>query len=122
MGPVGGQRARGSQERGIAASIADESAGALEPFESYSMVEPPAHDPATHKAVQIAPKKAGGVLTQKWKVVALDADELAIREAERLAQEQAEREANRIIITRTQGLITLYRLKGVQEAGHPSAD
>lgn len=89
----------------------------IEPFAFYAESAPPAHDPATHKAVQIKPGKVVGVLTQKWAVVTLDADELAIREAERLAQEQAEREANRIIITRTQGLITLYRLKGVQEAG-----
>lgn len=85
------------------------------PFEFYAESEPPEHDRDMHKPVQIAPVDIEGVLTQQWEIVPLNADELALREADRLAAEQAARDAARVTISRTQGLIALFRLKGVEE-------
>ena len=102
------------QER--AAMIAEEFEGKLEQFESYASAEQPVHDASTHKVVQVKPAKVGGVLTQKWSVVPLIADELAQIEAERLAAEQAAVEAARVVVTKRQALLALFELKGVKDS------
>lgn len=92
------------------------------PFEApegYALVtptDPPELDPATHKAVLMAPLETEYGYLQQWEVVPLDDDELAQLEAERMAAEQAARNAARITISRTQGLVYIYRTLRVTEA------
>ena len=89
------------------------------PFEHYVIVEesvPPAFDAETHQAVEGEPHQSGDGYTQTWLVQSLTQDELDQREAERAAADQAARDAARITISRTQGLIFLYRTLGVMES------
>lgn len=89
------------------------------PLEQYAVVAdqpPPAFDQATHKAVELAPLEGEGGYQQQWGVVPLDNGELAQLEAERLAAERAARDAARITISRTQGLVYIYRTLRVTEA------
>lgn len=78
-------------------------------------VDPPEFDPDTHKAVPVEPLETEDGYVQQWEVVPLDDDELAQLEAERLAAEQAARDAARITISRTQGLVYIYRNLRVTE-------
>lgn len=103
-------------QEGRMAMIADDFEGVLEHFESYATTEPPTFDPATHKAIQVAPVEMGGVLTQQWTVVPLTVEELAQIEAERLAAEQAARDAARVSVSKRQALLALYDLKGVKDS------
>ncbi|QIL72330.1 hypothetical protein G7048_19400 [Diaphorobacter sp. HDW4B] len=112
---VGDMRSWFAQE-GRVAMIADEFEGVLEHFESYSATVQPEHDATTHKAVQIAPKKVGGVLTQKWQIVALNGDELAQIDAQRVADEKAAADAARITITKRQALLALFDLRGIKDS------
>lgn len=102
-------------QEGRVAMIADDFTGTLEQFASYAPANQPEHDPATHKAIQVAPVEMGGVLTQQWTVVPLTVEELAQIDAERLAAEQAERDAARVSVSKRQALLALYDLKGVKD-------
>ncbi|MCD2164644.1 hypothetical protein [Comamonas koreensis] len=89
------------------------------PLEQYQQVldQPqPGFDGATHKAVEVEPLETEDGYLQQWEVVPLSAEELAQLEAERLAAEQAARDAARITISRTQGLVYIYRNLRVTEA------
>jgi len=89
------------------------------PLEQYALVtdQPqPAFDATTHKAVELAPLENEDGYLQQWEVVSLDEAELAQLEAERLAAEKAARDAARITISRTQGLIYIFRNLRVTEA------
>ncbi len=103
-------------QRGQVAMVSEEFEGDLEEFSTYSMSPRPEFDSNTQRCEQAAPVFVAGVLTQQWTVVALSPAEQDALAAERAAQEQEERAARRLVITRTQGLITLYRLKGVTES------
>ena len=103
-------------QQGRVAMIADDFEGVLEQWESYTTADPPGHDSATHKAVQIEPMEVEGVLAQQWEIVPLDADELALIEAQRLADERAAAEAARVTVTRRQALLALFDLKGVKDS------
>lgn len=80
------------------------------PFEAperYVLValsDPPEFDPATHKAVAVKPLEGEGGYLQQWEVLPLDDGELAQLEAERLAAEQAARDAARVTVTKCQAL------------------
>lgn len=50
---------------------------AFEGFAPVATVVPPAHNPATHKAVELQPVEASGGWGQAWMVVPLDADDIA---------------------------------------------
>ena len=89
------------------------------PLPNYALVaqtDTPTFDAETHKAVEGEPLQAGDSYTQTWLVQALTQDELDQRAAERAAVEQAARDAARITISRTQGLIFLYRTLGIKES------
>ncbi|MGE8491569.1 hypothetical protein [Comamonas sp.] len=89
------------------------------PLEQYAWVADrpqPAFDHVTHKAVELAPLETEDGYLQQWDVVPLDDDELAQLEVERLAAEKADRDAARITISRTQGLVYIYRSLRVTEA------
>lgn len=100
----------------IAAAIADEFEGELGPFASYASTDPPAFDPAIHKPVQIVPAEIDGVLTQQWEIVELTQQELDQIEAERLAAEQAAKDAARVTVTKRQALLALFDLKGIKDS------
>ena len=85
-----------------------------EPFVAVIAVEKPAHNPATHKAVEIAPKETPEGWLQQWKVVKLSKAELDQIEAERLAAEQAAKDAARITVTKRQVLLALFLRKGIK--------
>jgi hypothetical protein len=87
------------------------------PLERYALVvdQPqPAFDAATHKAVELVPLEGEEGYLQQWEVVPLDADELAQLESERLAAEQAARDAARVIVTKRQALLALFDLRGIK--------
>jgi Spy/CpxP family protein refolding chaperone len=100
----------------IAAAVADEFDGELGPFAAYAKAATPAFDPATHKAVQIAPAEIEGVLTQQWQIIELTQQELDQIEADRLAAEQAAKDAARITVTKRQALLALFDLKGIKDS------
>lgn len=85
-----------------------------EPFVAVIPAEKPAHNPATHKAVEIAPKDTPDGWLQQWKVVKLTQAELAQIEADRLAAEQAAKDAARITVTKRQVLLALFLRKGIK--------
>jgi hypothetical protein len=90
------------------------------PFEAperYVLItpaDPPEFDPATHKAVPVEPQETEDGYLQQWEVVPLDDDELAQLEAERLAAEQAARDAARVTVTKRQALLALFDMKGIK--------
>lgn len=87
------------------------------PLEQYALVadQPqPVFDQATHKAVQLEPLESEGGYQRQWEVVPLDDDELAQLEAERLAAEQAARDAARVTVTKRQALLALFDLRGIK--------
>ena len=90
------------------------------PFEApeqYALVEPaspPAFVQTTHKAVELTPLETEEGYLQQWEVVPLSAEELAQREAERLAAEQAARDAARVTVTKRQALLALFDMKGIK--------
>ncbi len=86
-----------------------------EPFVAVIAAEKPAHNPATHKAVEIAPKDTSDGWLQQWKVVKLTQDELAQIEAERLAALQAAKDAARITVTKRQACLALFDLRGIKK-------
>ena len=88
----------------------------IPPFAFYDASEPPEHDRDSHKAVQTEPVDIDGVLTQQWEIAPLNADELAQREAERLAAEQAAKDAARITVTKRQALLALFDLRGIKDS------
>jgi hypothetical protein len=51
---------------------------------------------------------------QQWEVLPLNDDELAQLEAERLAAEQAARDAARVTVTKRQALLALFDMKGIK--------
>lgn len=85
-----------------------------EPFKAVIPADKPAFNPATHKAVEIAPKDTPDSWLQQWKVVKLTQAELAQIEADRLAAEQAAKDAARITVTKRQALLALFDLKGIK--------
>ena len=85
------------------------------PFVAVTQTEKPAHNPATHKAVEVAPIEAEGSYLQKWKVVKLTSTELDQIEAERLAAEQVAKDAARVIVTKRQALLAMFDLKGIRD-------
>lgn len=85
-----------------------------EPFVAVIPAEKPVHNAATHKTVEIAPKDTPEGWLQQWKAVKLTKDELAQIEAERLAAEQAAKDAARITVTKRQALLALFDLKGIK--------
>lgn len=54
-------------------------------------VEPPEHDPTTHRAAERAPIRAGGVWRQGWQIVPLTVQEQADRAVDVAAQFKAQR-------------------------------
>ncbi|GKT18544.1 DUF4376 domain-containing protein [Acidovorax sp. SUPP2522] len=54
-------------------------------------VEPPKHDPTTHRAAERAPIRAGGVWRQGWQIVPLTVQEQADRAVDVAAQFKAQR-------------------------------
>lgn len=87
-------------------------------LERYAVVqtsEKPAHDPKTHKVVGSNPLETDGVYTQQWRVVPLNALELAdIAQAKARAEQEA-RDAARIRVTKRQVLIALFDLADIRE-------
>lgn len=81
----------------------------------YADAAPPEHDADSHKAVEIEPVEQGGEWVQQWEIVPLTESELHEREQARIAAEQAAREAARVTISRTQGLVYLYDALQVTE-------
>ena len=75
----------------------------------------PAFDAETHKPVHGC-KQIGEDFVQTWTLLALTPEELEQRAAEREAADKAARDAARVTITRTQGLIFLYRALGIKES------
>ena len=102
------------------------------PLPRYALVPestPPAFDAQSHKAVEVDPAQDGENFVQVWSVQPLTQDELDQRAADHVATEKASRDAARITISRTQGLIYLYRTLAVKEsdidamlAGHEDED
>ena len=96
----------------------------IAPFEFYAETEPPEHNADTHKSVEVEPERYFDIETQSywqrleqaWKIVPLNADELAQREAERLAAEQAARDAARVTVTKRQALLALFDLRGIKDS------
>ena len=90
------------------------------PFEApeqYALVtqaDQPAFVQATHKAVELAPLEGEDGYLQQWEVVPLNDDELTQLEAERLAAEQAARDAARVTVTKRQALLALFDLRGIK--------
>lgn len=63
-----------------------------EAFGSYAPVQPaqpPAHDSATHKAVELAPVQDGGQWRQAWQIAALTAAELKALVPPKVTRRQA---------------------------------
>ena len=88
------------------------------PLEQYAVVidQPqPAYDAATHKLMEIKPKLVSGEWLQQWRRAALTDAEVEQHAVEQAAAEQAAKDASRLIITRTQGLIALFRMGGIEE-------
>jgi len=84
------------------------------PFVTVIEADKPAHNPATHKAVETAPKDTPDGWLQQWKVVKLSAAELVQIEADRLVAEQAAKDAARITVTKRQVLLALFLRKGIK--------
>jgi len=90
------------------------------PFEAperYILItpaDPPEFDPTTHKAVPVEPLETENGCLQQWEVVPLDEEELAQLETERLAAEQAAKDAARVTVTKRQALLALFDLKGIK--------
>lgn len=66
--------------------------GFAEAFGSYAPVQPaqpPAHDSATHKAVELAPVQDGGQWRQAWQIAALTAAELKALVPPKVTRRQA---------------------------------
>ncbi len=87
------------------------------PLKEYQQVldQPqPGFDGATHKAVEVKPLETEDGYLQQWEVVALSDEELAQREADRLAAEQAARDAARVTVTKRQALLALFDLRGIR--------
>ncbi|GAB2731489.1 hypothetical protein GCM10027195_44460 [Comamonas sediminis] len=87
------------------------------PLEQYAQVEDqpqPTFVQATHKAVELAPVQTEEGYLQQWEVVPLSDEELAQRETERLAAEQAARDAARVTVTKRQALLALFDMKGIK--------
>lgn len=76
--------------------------------------DPPEFDPATYKAVPVEPLETEGSYLQQWKIVPLSEEELAQLEADRLAAEQAARDAARVTVTKRQALLALFDMKGIK--------
>ena len=57
--------------------VRDLAAYVNEPDAPVATVEPPEHNPATHKAVELQPVEASGGWEQAWMVVPLDTDDIA---------------------------------------------
>ena len=87
----------------------------MPPFVAVIPADKPTHNPATHKAVEVAPIEAEGSYLQKWKVVKLTSTELDQIEAERLAAEQVAKDAARIVVTKRQALLAMFDLKGIRD-------
>lgn len=92
----------------------------LQLYDGYAWLEdvpPPEYDPATHRVerLPVAVKSAKKWVPQ-YDVIALTQAEIAQRDAEQAAAEQAARDAARIKITRTQGLVYLFREYRVKES------
>ena len=83
------------------------------PFVAVTQTEKPAHNPATHKAVEVAPIEAEGSYLQTWKVVKLTKGERDA--ADRLAAEQVAKDAARVIVTKRQALLAMFDLKGIRD-------
>lgn len=82
--------------------------GFAEPFEDFAPVQPidpPEHDPATHKVIALPPVEVDGAWLQQWSVVPLTQQE--IDDARRAAVPQS--------CTPAQGLVALYAVKGITE-------
>lgn len=89
------------------------------PLEQYALVteQPqPAYDADTHKLVEAAPELVDDEWLQRWVEVELTAEEISQRAAAQAAAEQAARDAARITISRTQGLVFIWRTLRVTEA------
>ena len=90
------------------------------PFEAperyvlVALADHPAFDEATHKAVELAPLETEDGYLQQWEVVPLDDDELTQLESDRLAAEQAARDAARVTVTKRQALLALFDMKGIK--------
>lgn len=72
-----------------------------EDFEDYApvqQVDQPAHDPATQKAIELAPVEADGVWVQQWEVVQLTQQELDALAAEAARRRDAAMQEARIAI------------------------
>ena len=67
--------------------------GNFEEFEHVKPTQPPEHDPATHRAVEVAPVEEGGKWRQAFEVVQLTNEELAQRAADAVAALDAARDA-----------------------------
>lgn len=70
----------------------------FEAFAPVATVEPPEHNPATHKAVELQPVEASGGWEQAWMVVPLDTDDIAQVRAGLLAALNAEYERRMHVI------------------------
>lgn len=70
----------------------------FEVFAPVATVEPPEHNPATHKAVELQPVEASGGWAQAWMVVPLAADDIARVRAELLATLNVEYERRMHVI------------------------
>lgn len=88
----------------------------MPPFVATILADKPEHDAATHKAVEIAPLETKDGWLQQWEIVELTAQELEQRESERLAAEQAIKDAARITVTKRQALLALYDLRGIKDS------
>lgn len=89
------------------------------PLEQYALVidQPqPDYDADTHKLAEVPPELVGDEWLQQWAEVALTAEEIAQRAAKRAAAERAARDAARITVSRTQGLVYIWRTLRVTEA------
>ncbi|MCD2164888.1 hypothetical protein [Comamonas koreensis] len=87
---------------------------ALEQYQQVLDQPRPGFDGATHKAVEVEPLETEDGYFQQWEVVALSAEELAQLEADRLAAEQAARDATRVTVTKRQALLALFDMKGIK--------
>lgn len=88
----------------------------IEPFILYREVDYPEYNRDTQKVQQVAPVIIDEELTQQWQVVDLNAEELVERLYEKEREEFEAREAARIVITRTQGLKALFRLRNIKQS------
>lgn len=75
--------------------------GFAEDFEDYAPVhpvEPPAHDPTTHKVIELQPVEADGAWLQQWEVVPLTQDELDAMALEAAQRRDAALQSARLAI------------------------